>query len=116
MITNATLTSITPPPAADRKGTAVYAAATAVNIRVAMTEPSRAQVISLGTLMADVTAVMFVPKAQILAAAISLDKDCRVIAAIDDSDPQTYEVAFARDREKAGGLSHFECFLKGVQT
>jgi hypothetical protein len=109
---NATLSKVTQPGTADGFGDVVYGAGVTVSERVVLTEPTRAQLISLAARIADASAVVYVthPFSQPLAPRV------RLTVTLDGGSAQTLEIIHRIERVKAGGLSHFECFVMEVQT
>jgi hypothetical protein len=114
VITNATLTNITAPAAADARGNPTYGAGTTLDARCLIDDPTRAQLIANAGKLADIAAVLYVLKSN-TPAGVTFAPRYRVTGAVDGSAAITYEVLKVVDREKAGGLSHFECYLKVMQ-
>lgn len=111
MIKNATLSNVATPGAADAWGKTTFTGA-AVSVRVFLDEPTRAQRSAEDRRIAESDAVMYVEKPL---SGFSLAAGCRVTAAVDGAAAITYEVRRVIDRQKDGGLSHVEAYLKVVQ-
>lgn len=110
MIENATLSAVQAPNTADKRGEVTFAAATAVSARGALTEPSFSQKRELVGVLKDVSAVFYVLKTVL--GNVSVQAGRRLTITLDGAAAVTYEVIKSVDREKAGGLSHWECWLK----
>jgi hypothetical protein len=81
-----------------------------VSVRCLMGEPTFSQRTALGEVIQDATAVCYVEKAGY--AATTPAKGQRMTVAIDGGGATTYRVVHVKDWTKAGGLSHWECFLR----
>lgn len=110
MIKNATLTNVKPPPTPDRMGGRTFAAGTTVSLRVMMDAPTRGQRLSTDTRVSTSDAVMYIEKP--LPAGVSIVAGGRVTVLVDGSASAELDVQHVIDRQKDGGLSHFECYLK----
>jgi hypothetical protein len=77
-----------------------------------MGEPTFSQRTALGAVIQEATAVAYLLTAGYPAGLASPAKGQRMTIAIDGGrGPQLYRVAHVRDQVKAGGLSHWECYL-----
>jgi hypothetical protein len=110
MILNASITLIKAPPVADATGKRSYGAGTTVSVRCFLDAPSRAQRAAIDTRISTADAVAYVPKPS----SLSLVPGSRVTIGVDDSAAIEYELGMVIDRQKDGGLSHFEFYLRKV--
>lgn len=116
MIVNATLTSIAPPAAADKFGDVAAGSATAVSVRCNLQQLTLKQKVELETIAKDLTATLYVQKSA-LPAGVAPAKDGRVVVTLDGGGAATtYVVVEIDNAEKAGGLSHWKCFLRRVSA
>jgi hypothetical protein len=111
VISNATVTAIAFPIPADAEGTIAYGADVALAIRVALAEPTSGHVFTMGALLTDVTSVLYVLKSA-LPAGLVPSVGCRVAVTIDGGASQILFASIVKNRQKAGGLAHYEVFLK----
>jgi hypothetical protein len=109
-LTNATLVSLAPA-TTNAAGRTTFGAATTLNARCVLDDVTRAQQIALGAKLGNASAVLYVLKSE-LPAGTTPDRGQQAIAVVDGAAAATYRIAFVRNREKEGGLSHWECFLE----
>ncbi|QOV90889.1 hypothetical protein [Humisphaera borealis] len=110
MITNATLTSHIARGASARDGTASWASPSTLTARCAVDAPRQAQRFTLGATIQDASGVIYVLKPAV--AGVTIKAGDRLAATVDGSAGKTYQVVFVVDRQKSGGLSHLEIFVK----
>jgi hypothetical protein len=111
VITNATLTGFSQPPTPSAGGDLTYGSLTSCSGRCLLDEVRRAQRIALEGRLSDASAVMYLLKSNTPAGYTPAAKQ-RLQVALDDSAAQVFDVLLVRDNVKAGGLSHWEVFLK----
>jgi hypothetical protein len=110
VIENATVSAITAPNPATAGGDVTFPAPTPISVRAVLDEPTTAQRIALGQVIADATAVLFVLKSQLGNLKVARGYEVRV--RVDGGDPQILVVTHVVERVKDGGLSHYQAFLK----
>ncbi len=107
---NATLLRIDTPQPAGPAGDVVYTNGPAIAVRCLQDEPTYATKYVLGIVIAEATAVIFVPTSS----GVAFKSDDHVTVTIDGGVSLLYQVVYRRDRILTGGLSHFEVYLKGL--
>src|SRR6266516_2161346 len=113
MITNATLISLTPA-TTNPAGRSTFGSAVTVNARCLLDNVTRAHQIQLGAKIGDASSVLYVLKTSLPPGTVP-DRGNQAIATLDGATAVTYRITFVRDRQKDGGLSHFECFLEEIR-
>ena len=114
MIHNATITNINARPAGDLAGDVTWGDGIATSIRCFASDPSRAHKISLSE--RGVMASMVIYPDKPLPDGLTIAEEDRITVAVDNSGPgRVYEVIISHDRQKDGGLSHYEILLKAAQ-
>ena len=109
-LSNATLVRIDSPAPAGPAGDVVYTNGPAIAVRCLQDEPTYATKYVLGIVIAEATAVIFVPTSS----GVSFKSDDHVTVTIDGGVSLLYQVFYRRDRILPGNLSHFEVYLKGL--
>lgn len=107
MIDNATLISIATP-ASSAAGRVTYATATELGVRCNLDDVIEQQRRQLGAVIGDATSVMRLLKSATDTVPV---KGQKVVTQIDGGDEKDNRIVFVRDRQKSGGLEHWECFL-----
>jgi len=110
-LANATLTNIATPGAADAWGQVTYGAGTTVDVRCLLDVPSRAQTMALAERISQASAVLYILKSA-LPGGTTIAPRTKLAVTIDGGVQQSFEVVHSIDREKSGGLSHWELFVK----
>lgn len=117
MISNATITVLTPPGAPDKSGKIGYAPPKPpdLTVRAALCEPTHGQRIAMGALLKDVTAVLYVLKSALPAGtrpAPGYEVRVKLDGGDDRAGAQVLIAEIVRDYEKAGGLAHYQIFCR----
>lgn len=110
-LTNAALTRVDVPGASTPGGSIAFATGSTIAVRGVMDEPTFAQRTALGAVIADASAVFYVRKAALPTGLVPA-RGQRLRVSIDGSSNVLYKAIHVVNWEKAGGLSHYECFLK----
>lgn len=112
-ITNATIINITAPGTPEPSGKILFGDGTNTDLRCFVERPRMSQVNALAQRNVLATQIMYIWKPK--PAGIDLSVGYRVSIRVDGSGLGVFELQTFDDHEKAGGLSHFECALKGVR-
>ena len=108
-LSNANLTRIDTPATADLRGVAAWTLGPVIAVRCVLDEPSKAMVMTLGSTLKNLSAVLYVGEGELGGATLSTGD--RVTVELDDlAQPQTYRVLQSRARV-LGELTHWECAL-----
>jgi len=110
VIANARITQISAPGAADPSGVATRPSPTATDIRCAADHPTARHMVELDRLNVSADAVLFVSKHELPTQPI---RNTLLSVKIDgEATATTYTVEHVANRQKAGGLEHWEIFCK----
>lgn len=110
---NGTLTRIDAPlPPTPGGGSGGWANGPALSVRVTIDQPTRAQQVTLGATLAQVSVVVYVMRDD-LPAGTQMREGYRIVAAQDGEAPQTYRVV-KRSFRVFDELTHFELFCQEV--
>jgi hypothetical protein len=114
IIINATLLRVDSPGVPTGGGDVPYVTGPAISVECCLDQPTSSQKFTLGAVIADAEAVLYVGKDELAAAmpGVALARQMRVLMQLKDENASTlYEVLYARDRVH-DFQSHFECYLK----
>ena len=109
-LSNATLSAITAPAAADKFGDRVVPAPATISVRCVLADVKQSQRIAMGATIQGATAVLYVLKANLGNLKPARGSEIRVT--IDGGQLQILDAEHVVDHEKSGGLSHYQVFLK----
>jgi hypothetical protein len=113
VITNCTVTAITPPGASDQAGKVTFPSVTTIDVRAAIVSVTTGQRIALGATIEDATAVVLLQKSAMPAGVARPDRGCHVVVRIDEeATAEAYVVEHCANRQKSGGLAHYEAFVR----
>jgi hypothetical protein len=108
VLTNATLLRIDMPGVATTAGDVPYTTGAALAVRCALDEPTSSQRYVLASAIAEATAVVYVPMADVPEGA--LVRGCRVVVRLDTfADSTTLRLVYVKARRK-GSLGVYEAF------
>lgn len=111
MIVNAQLQRIDTPQAASATGDVTYTTGATIGVDCCLDEPTSSQKFTLGVVVSDATAVMYVAFDALAGATIA--KRMRLLVQLGTFAAALYEVIYVRSRVH-DGQDHYEAYLKGV--
>jgi hypothetical protein len=112
VIENATITSLQLPAASNRFGDPAWATPTALSSRCCLDNTEHAQRIIQRSRQKDSTAICYVLTSRISVEPVT---GAQLDATLDGGSSTRYEVTDRKIFEKAGGLSHYELFLREME-
>lgn len=111
-MTNAILIRLTNPSAPSVGGDVTYTPGEAIGVRVAMDLPTMAQRRSLDALIKSATSAMYVRKNSLPEGVVPTTGQQAQVQIDGDAAAGLYIVEHVINRQKVGGLAHWECFLR----
>lgn len=110
---NCTITGITAPSAPTTGGKVTWPAATQISVRGLHAGITQQQVNTLGQRIKDATAMVLILKND-LPAGVKPGRGNELRFTPDNGSPLVTRVEHVVDVEKAGGLSHYQCFVRDL--